>query len=319
MSDPIPFLRARNPVPAAGLDDPRFAAPMGRLEDIMAAPPAKVAGHPWRRPTWAVAFAMLVAAVVASVVLFTRGGTSQASAAFERLADATEVQRVMVTSGRPVSTTVTVQSTRTVGGKDGYVVTWSERTGFVVQPDGTTVRTTTTSAPRFPGPQDRQRWIRSGSPEVVAPGTSVETVQESPLSAPPADELSTPDRARRYLIDQAQLRKLPGAVGPFVVAQDLLGVGPLNPQAQENIYRALASIDGVVVFNGSADGGAVRSVVFSVVSDHTGVRMRHEMQFDATNGQLAESSQTVLDPQPGSDATNPVTVSRYTATPLTED
>ncbi len=319
MSDPILYLRARNPVPVSERDDPRFMAPAGRLKEILATAPVPATGHRWRRPAWTAGFAALAIAVVASVVLFTRGGTSTASAAFDRLAKATEAQSAMVSSGRPIRTATTVLTSTTVGEHGGYVVLQSERSALTIRPDGVTTRTTTTGVPEFPGPRDRQRWIRSGRPAFAPPGTSVETIRQEPLSAPPPEELSTPDRARRYLIDTARSQDLPEAVGPFVVAQDLLGVGPVNPRIQANIYRALGSIGGVSTADDPDTADAHRSVTFSVISGHTGARVRYAMRFDAQTGQLVESTQTLLDAQPWIDATPPTLLNRYMATPLVAD
>ncbi|MCW3014214.1 MAG: hypothetical protein JWO02_1306 [Solirubrobacterales bacterium] len=128
--------------------------------------------------------------------------------------------------------------------------TWTDRDG------NGRYRSTSTGQPEFLGPRDRQRWKRSGSPQLSGRGpgqietqairSSGFTAGASTLTYEQLSDLPT-EGNKMY----SELRRLAGDSGPspdeevFTIIGDLLRNDPVPPRVRAALYRAVAYIKGI--------------------------------------------------------------------------
>lgn len=170
-------------------------------------------------------------------------------------------------------------------------------------------RDTSTGQPEFLGPRDRQRWKRSGSPQLSgrAPGQVEErafsgrgftvgasTVTYEQLANLPADGDEMYD----------ELRRLASDAGPspdeevFTIVGDLLRSNPVPPRVRAGLYRAVAYIEGIRLVGPVKDSLGRPGVAVELTSRS----MRRRLVFDPETALLLAEQDVLAERVPFIDA-----------------
>lgn len=325
MTDPFVYLRNRNPVVPNRLLSDEFRAPEGLAAEIMARAP-RVGTAPMIRPRrhrlWRLAVPALAVAATVAVLIVTRGGTTEAGAAFDRLANAAMDERQTLQKGGRIRMTVVesagITTVTGTGPEGAFFALGRQKVVRTIDADGRMESVTTSVAPTFLGPEDRRRWIASGRLELGSAGTRRQVSKKQPPTAPPSGITASPATVRARFDEYAREQShWPQGVAAMVVAQDILLMPTLSAEVHVNVFRALSTVEGLSTSSGPVTRSGHPTTVVWVDSDYSGANSRYELIFDTTDGRLVGSRTLLLERQDWVDAAPPVVLESNEVTEFT--